>query len=128
MFSVLNKWCLHTLLSSRERKKALQARGGHWRTWACYGDHGKLIAMDLKTFGQLELRTLLQQAGFQLLGTQAIHIASLIIPLHLQYGQMNAWGRLFVFLGWIDRLISRIPFIRTFGYTKMIVARRLQTL
>jgi ubiquinone/menaquinone biosynthesis C-methylase UbiE len=125
LFSILNKWCIHTLLSPQELKKALKSKEGHWRTWACYGDEGELIAMDLKTFSQRELRHILRQNGLDLITTEGIHITSLLVPLHLQYGKMNRWGRLFALLGAFDRYISKALFFRSFGYTKMIVARKL---
>lgn len=126
LFSVLNKWCIQTLLSPQDFQKALKTKVGHWRTWACHGDEGELIAMDLKTFSQHELREILRQNGFDLVSTEAIHITSLLVPLRLQYGKINLWGRIFVLLGNFDRYISKAPFFRTFGYTKMIVARKFE--
>lgn len=124
LFSVLNKWCIHTLLSPRELKKALKSKIGHWRTWACYDDEGELISMDLKTFSQHEMQKILEQNGFDVIRTEAIHITSLLVPLRLQYGKMNLWGRIFAFLGKVDQYISTAPFFRNFGYTKMMVARK----
>jgi SAM-dependent methyltransferase len=125
LFSVLNKWNLRTITRPIELFAALRGRPGHWRRWGCeINDAGDFVSIDLKTFAPSELKDLTAAVGLKIRGVWAIHVASLLIPLRLQYGRMNAWGKLFATLGRLDRLVSRAPLVRSFGYTKMLVAEK----
>ena len=65
-----------------------------------------------------------QEYGFRILNVTGLHIMSLLVPLRWQYAEINVWGKLFIHLGGMDRLIASYPLFRHFGYHKIVVARK----
>ena len=125
LFSVLNKWNLRTLLQPRELRAAMSGKLGHLRLWECViNRQGERVSLLLKTFVRRELLDLARDCGVTVLGVRALHVSSLLIPLRLQYGSMNCWGRCFVALGRIDLALGLTRVLPEFGYTKLILAQR----
>ena len=126
LFSVLNKWNLRTLTRPGELVAALRCPIGHWRRWGCeINDMGDFVSIDLKTFSESEIQSLCAVVGLRVRDVRAIHVTSLVVPLHLQYGRMNVWGKVFARLGDLDTLLAAKPLLRSFGYTRMVVAQRV---
>lgn len=126
LFSILNKWNIRTIFKLGELIPALTQKNGYWRSWECViNDKGDTIAIDLKTFGRREIKQLAELCGFEILEVNGIHISSLLIPLPLQYGKMNVWGKIFVSLGKLDKKIASNVLFSQFGYTKLIVAKKV---
>lgn len=122
IFSILNKWNLRTLFFLKELRDALKTRDGHVRIWKCSYSEKDMVTLKLKTFTKNEIRRILSKNKFEIIDVTGIHIFSLLVPLEFQYGKVNNWGKLFIYLGKADKLINRISPFNHFSYTKIITA------
>jgi len=126
-FSVLNKWNLHLLYHPRELENAILLRNiGQLRKWVLYLENGEKVSLWLKSFAFNELKSLLKKNLFESLCFMGAHIIPLIIPLRLQYGNINIWGKLYRALGKADYHINtKSPFYK-FGYHIIVGARSIK--
>jgi ubiquinone/menaquinone biosynthesis C-methylase UbiE len=123
-FSVLNKWNMHVFYHPRELKDAILSKNvGQRRKWELLLESGEMVSLRLKTFAFKELKKLLKENSFEPLSFMGAHVIPLIIPLKLQYGKINFWGKLYSILAKIDYRINAIfPFYK-FGYHILVGAR-----
>lgn len=124
IFSVLNKWNIKTVFSITELKEAIKIKNGHSRLWSVHSDNDGLVSLTLKTFSPIEINFILKNHKFELLDITGIHIISLLIPLSYQYGKINIWGKIFMCLGKIDKLLNKKNPFCNFGYSKIITAKK----
>jgi len=123
-FSVLNKWNLHLLYHPKELGEAISLRKiGQRRKWELLLESGEKVSLYLKSFAFTEIKRLLKENYFEPISFLGAHIIPLIIPLRLQYGKINLWGKMYRILGKADYHINtKFPFYK-FGYQILVGAK-----